>query len=114
MIDRVLAVFSFGALQEAVVIHDTLEVNGLNMTDLKNHIQSVVAEAKTRHRQMRRDIEIADQTARLLPDCPDCGGKLRLSPGDDNDSHLWCPECRFGQYVNKPVADVLKALSKEA
>lgn len=44
----------------------------------------------------------------LLPACPDCGTKMMIQEGDDDDTHYICGECRFSKYSEKSMKDHLK------
>jgi len=39
--------------------------------------------------------------------CPDCGGRMLLYPGDDNDSHWVCRQCRFSTYNQESFKEII-------
>ena len=40
-------------------------------------------------------------------ECPECLGEMVIYPGDDNDSHWICPNCRFSIYNSKSIKEVI-------
>lgn len=110
-IETAIRPFRFGSVQEYLTIGAHLERQNIIRAMIREYLDHKIRELKKADHRMAEENRAAALAARQweekAPRCPHCGSVMKLSPGDDNDSHLWCPSCRYGQYLAKPVPRVL-------
>ena len=112
VIERILAPFSFGQIQDFITLHRVMREHKISIADLEGHVRGereVLAEETESIRQHREK----------MPDCPKCGNKLalraiNLPEGPRNRKgwkSLWyCPagDCVYEMYSRMAVADEIK------
>ncbi len=110
-VEAAIGPFRFGAVQDAVTLARHLRRRGVSFSLLEQYIAARV-------RGIRRDtrrLEARQATlARIWPHCPDCGEFVKIAPGDDGDSHWFCPKCRWGRYDARTKDQVIRELTAQA
>lgn len=113
-IEQAIHPFRLGALQDYLTIGDHLRRHAVTPAMLRAYVAHRAREIKAADQRSAAQIRAADRAGRIwrekAPRCENCNGLLKLSPGDDHDSHWWCPACRWGRYDPRPVERVLADL----
>ncbi|GEM_PF-3448377 len=113
-IEAAVRPFRAGYLQDYLTLHAHLQQRGITAAMLRAYLKQRIATLRRSDQRSAARIRAANRAARIwrekAPRCESCGGQLKLSPGDDADSHWWCPACRWGRYDPRPVDKILADL----
>ena len=116
-IEKALAAFSFGQIQDFMTLHGVMRRSGISIADLEGHVRG--------ERALRaEETEKIRQHREKRPDCPKCGNKLsmraiNLPKGPANRKgwkSLWyCPagECVYEMYSRLTLADEIKRVKSD-
>lgn len=97
IMEELLQAFSFKMLWEAMNIMIVLKQNKISNEDFIAFVTS----------KPEGFIE------GVFPNCPECGIKMTLLPGDSNDSHWICMRCRYSRYNPVSMRVMQKRLLKQ-
>jgi len=113
-IEKKLAAFSFGQIQDFMTLHNVMHKNNISMADLEGYINGEKA-------RLSKELEAFSPPMEKMPKCPKCGNKLAIRPinlpkGPRNRQgwkSLWhCPagDCVYERYCHMTVAEEIKKL----
>jgi len=117
-IDRALAVFGRGHLQDLLTLSDHLRSLGLTMEDARRHLDRLRGANRQAERHRRR---MMYAYARRAKACPACGAPMSLYPvnsgprdqvGGDWRAQWLCPNPRCAEtlYVTETTTQIMRAL----
>jgi hypothetical protein len=110
MIENALKVFSFGQMRDAATLLGALEKHEISTDDF---LAYVAEEQRRRVREGKRIERRRSEILERLPKCPSCGSAMVLRPAGpdpEDGSHWTCPDCRLGQFDERPVGAIRKSL----
>jgi len=102
-IESAIGPFRLGALQDYLTINKHLQKSGVTDAMLEAFLQGKKSRFEKQMKMQKADAEAWKKNG---PKCPKCGTPLTLRPGDDNDCHLTCYQCRRGEYIPRPIQEV--------
>lgn len=117
-IERATKAFSYGHLQDLVTLLRKLTRERVTIAQFLWYMERKRQErAGVIERSIKLRARVKKERAafmRQAPKCPSCEIPLRLSTGDENDSHWTCPKCRYGRYDSRPAGVIMDEIRKNA
>lgn len=105
--------FGYGRAQDYISFHRFLAEKEISFEEIIELVEvSKLMVAKKVAQRARLNLSLREKKD-YFPKCPKCGEIMRLSPGDDDDSHWTCTRCRFGIYEPRPFHEIIDEITRK-
>lgn len=93
----VMQAFDWIDVETAYTLIKHLYNKGRSITEFMEYVEFVRVNYR---RLVEEDDKLNNALIAALPVCSDCGTRMKLYAGDDNDGHFVCGKCRLSKYLD--------------